>query len=190
MQFDSPIPGANLVADTRNYAWHRPPDIVEYDKAVDYLISRIDDPHQTQMVLAMLDIEAQISTIVSTILLQTVAKGKMAIDLALLAAGPLARYIEIIAKDVGKPYSMGVRDKSAIIITPTLLKQALGIVEQEEDMIEDMEQEEAPLEATTGGLMGMPDEMVAPEDEQMEMLGGMGDTESDPMVEEEPEDEL
>ena len=85
---------------------------------------------------------------------------------------------------------MGIRDKDKIIITPTLLKKALGIVEQEEDGTEVTEEPEATPEAAMGGLMGMPDEMVASSEEQGEMLGAMSDAESDPMVEEEPEDEL
>lgn len=177
-----PIPGANLLADTRNYSWHRPPDIVDYDEAVNYLITRMDEPKETQMVLAMLGIDAQISTIVSTILLQAVSRGKIPIDLALLTAGPLARYIEIIAKDTGKAYDMGVRDKDEIVITPSLLKEALGIIEPEDEP-EVPEEETPPVQEPTGGLMGMPDEMVAPQDEQMAMLGGMEE-------EVEPEDEL
>ena len=39
--FDAPIAGANYAADTRNYPWHRPPDLVNYDEGVDYLDSRI-----------------------------------------------------------------------------------------------------------------------------------------------------
>ena len=165
MKLEAPIPGGNFTSDTKNYAWHRPPDIVDYDEAVSYLISKVDDPFQSQMVMAMLDIDAQISTIVSTLLLQAVSTGKMPIDLALLTAGPLARYIEITAKDLGKSYDMGIRNKDEIIITPTLLKQALGIIEQEEDEGEvEEDQVEAP-EAPTGGLMGIPDEMIAPVDE-------------------------
>ncbi len=190
MRNSSPIPGANLLADTRNYAWHRPPDIVDYDPAVEYIINRIDDPFQSQMVIAMLDIDAQVSTIVSTLLLQAVATGKMPIDLAIIIAGPVARYVEIIAKDLGKPYEMGVRDKDEIVITPTLLKQALGIVEQEEDTEEVAEEPEVSPETVTGGLMGMPDEMVATSEEQDEMLGAAPTPETDLMVEEEPEDEL
>lgn len=179
-----PIPGANLIADTRNYAWHRPPDIVDYDEAVNYLINRIDEPLETQMVLAMLDIEAQISTIVSTILLQAISRGKIPVDLALLVAGPLARYIEITAKVTGKQYEMGIRDKDEIQITPTLLKEALGIIDQEELEQEAPQEVTPPSQEPTGGLMGMPDQMVAPQDEQMAMLGGMVEEEV------EPEDEL
>jgi len=187
MRPDSRIPGANLLSDTRHYAWHRPPDIVDYDQAVDFMIQKIDDPYETQMVTAMLQIDAQISTIVSNLLLQAVSTGRFGIDLALLVAGPLARYIEIIAKNADIPYEMGIRDKDEVVITPTLLKQALGIIDPEE-YPEDQEQPEevtpAP-EAPTGGLMAMPDETVAPQEEQMAMLGGVEEEE-----ELEPEDEL
>lgn len=185
MRPDTPIPGANLLADTRHYAWHRPPDIADYDQAVDFMIKKIDDPYETQMVMAMLQIDAQISTIVSTLLLQSVSVGKFGIDLALLTAGPLARYIEIMAKNANTPYEMGIRDKDEIVITPTLLKQALGIVDPDDEPEMPEEEETPALEQPTGGLMAMPDEAVAPQDEQMAMLGGVEEEE-----ELEPEDEL
>ena len=97
MRLNAPIPGANYLADTRNYAWHRPPDIVDYDEAVGYLIDKIDEPGKKELVFAMLGIDAHITTIVTTILLQAVSKGKIGIDLAILCAGHLARYIEISA---------------------------------------------------------------------------------------------
>lgn len=180
MRLNAPIPGGNYLADTRNYAWHRPPDIMEYDTAVSYLIDKIDEPEQKELVFAMLGIDAHITTVVTTILMQAISKGKVGIDLAVLIAGPLARYIEIIAKDVGIKYEMGVEDKNRVIITPTLLKASLGIIEQE-DEVEPMPMEEAPTEAPQGGLMAMTEgEAIAPQEEQAAMLGGS--------EEEEPED--
>ena len=35
--FDAPIPGENYTAETKNYPWHRPPDIVDYDEAIDFI---------------------------------------------------------------------------------------------------------------------------------------------------------
>ena len=60
MQLDAPIPGGNYTSDTRNYSWHRPPDLVDYDQAVDYLINKIDEPEQIELVFAMLGIDAHI----------------------------------------------------------------------------------------------------------------------------------
>tara|TARA_R110000851_G_scaffold139_1_gene497 strand:- start:141 stop:716 length:576 start_codon:yes stop_codon:yes gene_type:complete len=170
MQLDAPIPGGNYTSDTRNYSWHRPPDLVDYDQAVDYLINKIDEPEQIEVVFAMLGIDAHITTVVTTILLQAVSKGKIGIDLAILVAGPLARYIEISAKDVGMKYELGVENKDRVIITPSLLKASLGIIEQDDEELE-VPEEEAPLEEPTGSLMAMPADMTAPQNEQDAMLG-------------------
>ena len=35
-KLDAPIAGANYAADTRNYPWHRPPDITEYDEGCSF----------------------------------------------------------------------------------------------------------------------------------------------------------
>ena len=152
MQLDAPIPGGN------------------YDQAVDYLINKIDEPEQIEVVFAMLGIDAHITTVVTTILLQAVSKGKIGIDLAILVAGPLARYIEISAKDVGMKYELGVENKDRVIITPSLLKASLGIIEQDDEELE-VPEEEAPLEEPTGSLMAMPADMTAPQNEQDAMLG-------------------
>ena len=181
MRLEAPIPGGNFTSDTRNYSWHRPPDLVDYDEAVGYMIDKIDEPEQIELVYAMLGIDAHITTVVTTLLLQAVSKGKVGIDLAVLIAGPLARYIEIAAKDVGIKYEMGTENKNRTIITPTLLKASMGIMDEPTPDEPPLMQEEAP-EAPTESLMAMPDDMVAPQDEQAAMLGAM--------VEEEPEDEL
>jgi hypothetical protein len=90
-----------------------------------------------------------------------------------------------MAKNANTPYEMGIRDKDEIVITPTLLKQALGIVDPDDEPEMPEEEETPALEQPTGGLMAMPDEAVAPQDEQMAMLGGVEEEE-----ELEPEDEL
>ena len=172
MNLDAPIPGGNYTTDTRNYSWHRPPDLVDYDEAIAYLIERIDEPEQVEVIFAMFGIDAHITTIVTTLLLQAVSKGKIGIDLAVLIAGPLARYLEIKAKDVGLKYEMGIEDKDRVVITPTLLRASLGILEEdEEEVIDEVNAvEEVPVEPSSG-LMTRPETMSATEEEQAEMLG-------------------
>ena len=189
MKIEAPIPGGNYLADTRNYAWHRPPDLVDYDEAVSYIIDKIDEPEQIEVVYAMLGIDAHISTVVTTLLLQGISKGKIGIDLAVLIAGPLARYIEIIAKDVGIKYEMGIEDKDRAVITPSLLKASLGILEQDDELEEEPLAEEPVAVETEGGLMEMPDQMAASREEQDEMLGGVVPEET-PVSEEELTNEL
>jgi len=91
MRFEAPIPGANLVADTRNYPWHRPPDLTDYDEAVAYMIDRITQEEQAELLYSLLEIKTPVTAIVSGLLMQAIAKGKFQIDLAILiAGGPLA----------------------------------------------------------------------------------------------------
>ena len=76
MKFEGPIPGENFLTDTKNYPWHRPPDLVDYDETVSYMLSKIDEPEQIELVFAMLGIDAKVTTVVSTLLLQAISKGK------------------------------------------------------------------------------------------------------------------
>ena len=186
MKIDAPVPGANLLADTRNYPWHRPPDITDYDEAVSYMISRISQEEQAELVYSLLQIDTTVTTIVSGLLMQSIAKGKIPIDLAILISGPVARYIEVIAQTNGYKYDMGTDTSDRVKITPTLLKMAMGIVDEDDE--EEMEDtpEEVVSAMPEGGLMGAPmdqDNMTASDEEQASMLGM--DADSEEPVEEE-----
>ena len=185
MKIDAPVPGANLLADTRNYPWHRPPDITDYDEAVSYMISRISQEEQAELVYSLLQIDTTVTTVVSGLLMQSIAKGKMPIDLAILISGPVARYIEVIAQTNGYKYDMGTDTSDRVKITPTLLKMAMGIVEDDEE--EEMEATPEVVSAMPeGGLMGAPtdaDKMTATDEEQASMLGMNADSE-EPVEEE------
>ena len=177
--FDAPIPGSNYASDTKNYPWHRPPDITEYDEAVDYMIRKLDDPDEHELVFSLLEIDTQLTTVVSTLLMQGISRGKFPIDLAILMAGPLARYISIVADSQGIKYEVGIEDTDRISITPTALKMALGIIETEDDDLPEEPVEEAASGPDTGGFMGavFAGEIdPASEDEQAAMLG-MGEEE-------------
>jgi hypothetical protein len=185
MKIDAPVPGANLLADTRNYPWHRPPDITDYDEAVSYMISRISQEEQAELVYSLLQIDTTVTTIVSGLLMQSIAKGKIPIDLAILISGPVARYIEVIAQTNGYKYDMGTDTSDRVKITPTLLKMAMGIVDEDDEEMEDTP-EEVVSAMPEGGLMGAPmdqDKMTASEEEQASMLGM--DADSEEPVEEE-----
>ena len=185
MKIDAPVPGANLLADTRNYPWHRPPDITDYDEAVSYMISRISQEEQAELVYSLLQIDTTVTTVVSGLLMQSIAKGKMPIDLAILISGPVARYIEVIAQTNGYKYDMGTDTSDRVKITPTLLKMAMGIVDEDDEEMEDTP-EEVVSAMPEGGLMGAPmdqDKMTASDEKQASMLGM--DADSEEPVEEE-----
>tara|TARA_R110002096_G_scaffold73327_4_gene173960 strand:- start:1843 stop:2412 length:570 start_codon:yes stop_codon:yes gene_type:complete len=187
--FDAPIAGANYASDTKNYPWHRPPDIVSYDEGVDYMITKINEPESLELVFSLLKIDTKVATVVTSLLMQAISRGKYSIDLAILMAGPLARYIGIIADEQNIKFDMGVGDKDRIKITPTSLKLALGIVDDDEEPTAPDEVVEESTPMPEGGLMGAPTDTemtaAASDDEQSEMLGLVEEVE-----EEETEDGL
>ena len=179
----APIPGANYTSDTRNYPWHRPPDIDNYDEAVAHILKRLETPSGASLVYSMLDIDMPIATITSAIILQAISKGKIQIDMGIVIAGAIARGIEIFALTHDLKYDMGADADDEIIYTPTQLQM---ILEQQEDQgsgdpirsQQPMAEEPASEE---GGLMGAPatdDIQAAPDEEQQAMLGVMDEEET------------
>ena len=174
-KLSSPIPGANYTTDTRNYSWHRPPDIVDYDEAVEYFITKMDEPYENDLVMSLIDLETPITVITASLMLQSISKGKIPIDLAILIAGPVARYIEILAKSEGKTYEMGASDKDRVSITPTSLKIALGLVDAEDAAPAPAAVEEMLEEPPEGGLMAMPEEPLEASGAEQQTMLGMGE---------------
>jgi len=167
-----PINGANLTAETRNYPWHRNAEVTEFNGAVSRVIADLDNDREGELVHSLLEIEMPVGDIASNILLRQVAKGVLPIDLAILIAGPVARYIEIIAKDNGMPAKMDMTDESHQTINGTMLRAELGMPTKEKQDVEDQLQEF--VQPDVSGFMSMPSEGVAASpDEQQMMLGDL-----------------
>jgi len=182
-KFEAPITGENLTSDNRNYPWHRPPDIVDYDEAVESMINRISEPEDLEAIYALMDVGADVVTITTVILLTAIQQGRMGVDLAIQVAGPISRYIEIKAENANVDYEMGLEEKDRQPLTATDLKKLLLVAEEEgiADIIPTPPQEPVEEEMEQGeGLMSAPDE-ASPE-EQALMLGDVPEEE---LIEEE-----
>lgn len=173
--FDGPIPGENFTSDTRNYPWHRAPDITDYDEAIDYIISQLSEPEPMSVALTLMEGGVSVAGIVSTINMTNISDGKYPIDLSLLIAGPMARYLQLLAKQSGIDADMGIAEDQ--IMTLEHVKAISGAIE--DDPVGDGVPEDAtaPVEADTGGLMAMPagGTDTAPESVQSGMLGYAND---------------
>lgn len=168
-----PIPGENFTSDTRNYPWHRPPELETVEATVEYVMSKMEQEETAELVFALMEMERPLTNIVSGLLMQGIAKGKFQIDMALLAAGPIFRYLQIIADKEGIKYEDGLTRKR-MPITATTLKMALGIIDSDDEVEDSPESDEEPATEAQGGLMGVPTEeetMAAPDDVQAAMLG-------------------
>jgi hypothetical protein len=175
--FEGPIPGENYTSDTKNYPWHRPPEITDFDEAVAYSIKNLTDPEYGFQFMSILEAGYSIATATDIFVTQGIGDGKWTPDFALLLAGPVARTLDIMSKSYGIKAEMGA-DRQVDVIDPEYLATFRGEglePDAQEGLSEPLgEPGEAPATPPSPmpsrGLMG-PSEGPAAQDEQMEMLG-------------------
>ena len=158
--FNGPIPGENYTSNRRNQPWHRPPDQTDYVEIVDTMIKRFQNPTQLSAALTMLEEGETLADVVTGITRMGVARGAFALDQGILAAGPLARYLEAMATINEVKFERGW-DQEPQIIT----KHHMGLHEADAP-----EPAPEPVEEPEAGFM-TPTE-ASPEAQQ-QMLGGL-----------------
>lgn len=107
---DGPIPGENYTSDTRNYPWHRPPEITDMDKAIEASIKQLSTTKGSYGLLNTLQAGVTIVQAADMFVTSGIGQGKWTPDFAILLAGPVAKMMEIMAKDAGIKYNMGLDD--------------------------------------------------------------------------------
>lgn len=162
---DAPIPGANYTSNEQNYPWHRPPDIVDTDEAIDYVAEKFNDGTEGFKYMEMLRAGVTVAAVTDMIVTIGISDGKWTPDFAVLIAGPVARLITILAKGYDIDYEMGL-DIEGPFVTSEFLKALGG--EEQVVVINEKEIEEIKDSAPQpdGGLMAM-----STKEEQDAMLG-------------------
>ncbi len=171
---DGPIPGENLISDERNYPWRRAPDYADLNDAMEFLIDSISEKPKLFAVLNALENEITVAQFSQTIVMSAMTQGRFTLDFALLLAGPLAKYISILAEGYDVAYDMGVEEEYTFY--PKQLVDASQLdfdTEKEMSTITEDEEEDVNEEAREGLMMAMREEPaeVASEEEQDSMLG-------------------
>lgn len=161
---NAPIPGANYTSDTRNWPWHRPPDIADIDEALEYVMENLTETDAGMRYMSLVEAEVPLVSIADIIVTLGIGRGKWTPDFAILVAGPVTRMLEIMAKAYNIDYDLGIDDEPNIT-TSVVYKKAMGMGEPVEDEEQIEEVEEAPEEEMEGFMI------AAPEQEQASMLG-------------------
>lgn len=107
-----PIPGENFTSDTKNYAWHRPPEISDMDTAIEAIMKQLATRETSYSLLTVLQAGVPITTAADIMLTNGIGAGKWTPDLALLLAGPTVHIMKIMAEDYGIQYDLGIEDES------------------------------------------------------------------------------
>lgn len=117
--FDGPIPGENYTSDTKNYAWHRPPEFDDIDKAIDYIGKRLTKEENAVGLLTMIESGIPLTDLTQMFLMSGIGAGKWTMDYALLLAGPTCHIMMIMAKAYGMKYNLGFNNKDIAAKPPT-----------------------------------------------------------------------
>jgi len=159
-KLDGPIPGENYTSNTKNYAWHRPPEITDMDKAIEASIKQLTSRKGAYSILNMLQAGVTIVQATDMFVTSGVMAGKWTVDFAILLAGPVARMMEIMAKDAEITFALGLDEEPLPTISfykkqneltkATTDKAAEAVMAQKSTIKPPME---APAE--TGGFMGV-----------------------------------
>ena len=111
--YDHPIPGQSLTEEPGKYAFERPPEIVDVDDAIAYVIDKIEQSSggkedlQKQMMAGM-----PIESIVNTISLAGFSEGIWTPDIAETMKLPMSAYFMMMAQEENIPAIMFNRDPS------------------------------------------------------------------------------
>jgi hypothetical protein len=183
--FDAPIPGENYTSDTKNYPWHRPPEIDDLDAGIEYSMNALlDDEDMFFQYMAYIDGGMSVVTTTDIFVTMGIANGKWTPDFALLLAGPVSRILEIMAKAYGIKAELGL-EAGKNPPTSVFKKAARDGTLLPKDEVREEVEEALDLPPTTGAMSGLgaPASTLisAPEGEQMAMLG-YGAEDADPMM--------
>lgn len=111
---NGPIPGQSLTVEPKNFAWERPPEIVDPEEAIQMHITRLSDPEMLEDVLDVLEFEeVDIQTLVVGIMRGAVGNGIHSIDVGMMVAPVVHEFIKQAAKAAGIDVEDGFEDKEA-----------------------------------------------------------------------------
>lgn len=162
----APIPGANYTSDTRNWPWHRPPDITEIDECLDYVVETLTETDAGMRYMSMVEAGMPLTSITDIVVTLGIGRGKWTPDFALIVAGPVTKILEIMAKSYNINYEIGIEQEPTFrsSVYYETLAEDTGITNVEEDPEEITETEEETKDEA--GFM-----TPSSSEEQLAMLG-------------------
>jgi len=170
--FTAPIPGENLTANSKGYAWHRPPQYPDYDDAFEFFVDdTLSDPEKISAMILMMSNGISALSVTQSLIISKVAQGKISPDMSILIAGPLYKTIVRMMDAAGVDYLTGFDTTEQLQAYASKMKSGEVLVSDKkvkkltEEKEAEMERitEEAKEEIPVGGLMGAP----APAEEEM-----------------------
>ena len=158
----SPIPGENLVQDSRNYAWHKPAQLANYDEAFEYFVdSYIADRDRIVSAMVMAENGISVRTMIVSACIGMVSRGIISPDMSLILAGPMYMLLTGTLDNLGIHYMTGKETSSEIEKFYQKLSKATkkpkSLSTKQIEQFDALQKELEEVELPSGGLMGSPD---------------------------------
>jgi len=101
---DGPIPGQSLTRTPRNALYERPPEIADPNEAVIWHMRRLSDPNRLDNLLFTLEYGVPVKHATQAALTAAVARGIHSIDVSLIIAPVVHKFISSTAEEAGIEY--------------------------------------------------------------------------------------
>ena len=109
--FNAPIPGQSLTTPPKQYAWERPPEMVDPEDVLEFYINRMNKPEVMEGLMDALELDLTVKDLTEGMLRMGVANGLHSIDVSLIVAPVIHDFIVGFADDLGIEYDEGWEDK-------------------------------------------------------------------------------
>jgi hypothetical protein len=100
----APIPGQSLTDEPQNFAWERPPEIVDPNDAVKYHMDRLSEKPVAESALFLLEFGFPADILTRSMLTGAVGEGVHSIDVSVLVAPVIEEELGYMARTAGIEY--------------------------------------------------------------------------------------
>ena len=128
------IPGQSLTDEPRNFPWDRPPEIVAPDEEIRYHIDRVSKEDVIDNIFFALEFGVPVKNLTDSLMTGAVAKGIHSIDVSIIAAPIVRKFISKAADTAGIEYKeeFEVDDKTSPMDRAAILVSAAMATPKEE----------------------------------------------------------
>ena len=160
MSLNLAIPGQSLTDEPKNFAWERPPEITDPDKAIAYHMDYLSNPEVVESTLFILASGLPVKNFVDTILTNAVGNGIHSIDVSLIIKPVLEEAVVLTAVEADIKFLEEFDNSKAKEASQKTREETLILSRLKDALEDDTEQgDEGLIEDTVSALGEQPMEM-------------------------------
>ena len=100
----APIPGQSLTDEPQNFAWERPPEIVDPNDAIRFHMERLSEKPVAESVMFLMELGYPVDVLTRSMLTASVGEGIHTIDVSMIVAPVIEEELSYMARTAGIEY--------------------------------------------------------------------------------------